>query len=51
MAKEEMEIECIDHEEIIIHPRDYNVRIRKKLLNVLNKLGISVKTKTVPRKT
>jgi len=37
--------ESIDCEEIIIHPRDYEVSVRKKLMDFLKKLGITYKTK------
>ena len=49
--KEEMDTECIEHEEIIIHPRDYSIKIRKKLFKVLKKLGISFKKETTQEKT
>lgn len=47
----ETETEYMDIEEIIIHPRDYTIEIRKKLLNVLKKLGIRFKTKATRRMT
>ena len=38
---EEVESQDLDLDEIIIYPRDYNIKIRKKLLNALRKLGVS----------
>lgn len=38
--KEKKENADMDYEEIIIYPKDYDIKIRKKLLNALKKLGV-----------
>ncbi len=37
----EKEMSNIDFDEVVVYPGDYNIKIRKKLLNALRKLGVS----------